>query len=945
MKAENTVIAGLTYSFKRQMQASMWALAFLACAAFLAVPSVAVARVSDDSIEYLEEAKSYLKKGDIKSAVIQLKNAIRADGDNVDARFELAILYLRGRDGPSAEKELKAARDRGIEESKVLLPLAQAYALQRKNREILEELKPEDWPKDVKAGILAARGGAYVALKKLDEAERELNEAIAVSPDSAFVLLALSQVLQAKGKFDDAEAQVDKALSIEPDNQRVLVRKGSLQQVRRDYEGAIKSYSKTLELNEGNVPARVARASAYIARGEDEAARVDVDAALAETPKNPIARYLNALLLARQKKYEEAVDTMQPVMGVLSGYPPALYLQASLSFAQGQIEQAQTQIQSYLARVPKSQRGQRLLAAIYLRKKSADKAIQLLEPMLKSAPDVRLLTLLGNAYVAVGRNEDAAALFEKVAESDPDNTDIRTRLALTRLNSGDRESAVKEFESILDNDPDEVRANLLLVLTHLRERKFDDALAAANTLKERMPENPMPENFLGTIYLGKKDTDSARKHFNKALEIQPDFTPATLNLAEIERVSGNLVAARQQYTKILDRDEKHEQAMLRMAQIAFTEKDNDKGVEWLQRAATANPKSKRPRIRLVNTLLRMRENQRALTAARELSQIAEKDPDSLDALARAQIAAGQLANGVSTYRQLAGLVPKSAVVRHRFGRALAAAKNNAEAAENFDKAIALDPNLLAARQDRVRVAYLEKGAEDALAIAKKMTEEAPDKAYGYLLQGDVQLQSENFEAASIAYAEAQQREPSSQTLNRQYRSLSRAGKYGVARALLENWLEKKPDDTSVRFLYASALIRSGHTSAAIRENETLLKSFPDNAVLLNDLAWLYGEVNDSRAIEFAQRAHKIAPQSAAIADTLGWLLVNGGDTAQGLDLLRKAHADAPEQNDIGYHFAAALSKSGKEAEALKILKSILDSGKPFNAIEDARKLYATLIKR
>lgn len=922
------------------------ALAVVAAVSAAPLNAADAAKVSTESVGYYEEAKAYLKKGDVKSAVIQLKNAIRTDPDNVQARFDLAIIYLRGRDGPSAEKELKAARERGMEASKIVLPLAQAYSLQRKNREILDEMKPGDGSKNVNAGILAARAGAYVALKKLAEAERELNEAIAIAPESTAVLLALSQVNQAQGRFDEAESRIDKALSIEPDNQRTLIRKGSLQQARRDFDGAVETYSRVLALNEGNVPARVARASAYIAVNKDKDARVDVDTALTATPNNPIARYLNALLLARDKKYDEAADSMVPVMQVLENYPPALYLQASLSFAQGRVEQAQTQVQGYLTKVPGSKRGQRLLAAIFLRKQDADKAIELLEPMVQEDPgDVRLMTLLGNAYMAVRRTDDAAVLFEKAVQSDPDNTDVRTRLALTRLGSGDRDNAVKEFETILENDPDEVRANLLLVLTYLRERNFDEALVAAETLKKRMPDSPMPDNFLGTIFLAKKDTALARKHFSQALEIEPNFAPAKLNLAEIERVAGNVEAARTRYQTILDHDAKHEQAMLRMAQLAFREKDNETGVDWLNRAIVANPKSKRPRMMQVNALLRMKENQRALSAARDFQLSFEKDGDALDTLARAQIATGKLTSGISTYQQLATVVPDSATVQHRLGRALAAAKKYPEAAAALDKAIALDKTLIPARQDRIRVAFLEKGSDAALALAREMTESDPDKTYGYLLQGDVLMQAGRFEAATAIYAEAQKRVPSNSILSRMFQSMTRDGKEGEARALLEGWLSKHPDDTKTRFMYASALIREGDIRAAIRENETLLESFPKNPVLLNDLAWLYGEVGDDRAIGFAQQAHGLAPNSPAIADTLGWLLVKKGDTAKGLDILQKAYDGAPDQHDIGYHYAAALHRSGKGAEALRLLKGILDTGQSFDAIDEARKLYAELVTK
>lgn len=70
--------------------------------------------------------------------------------------------------------------------------------------------------------------------------------------------------------------------------------------------------------------------------------------------------------------------------------------------------------------------------------------------------------------------------------------------------------------------------------------------------------------------------------------------------------------------------------------------------------------------------------------------------------------------------------------------------------------------------------------------------------------------------------------------------------------------------------------------------------------------------------------------------------MNHGDRKQGLELLKKARDGAPQELQIGYHYAAALSGAGRAADALKVLKDILDTGKSFAGIGDARKLYAKL---
>ncbi len=62
---------------------------------------------------------------------------------------------------------------------------------------------------------------------------------------------------------------------------------------------------------------------------------------------------------------------------------------------------------------------------------------------------------------------------------------------------------------------------------------------------------------------------------------------------------------------------------------------------------------------------------------------------------------------------------------------------------------------------------------------------------------------------------------------------------------------------------------------------------------LNNLAWVAGQLKDPKALEYAERADKLAPGNPAILDTYGMLLVEKGDIARGVEMLQKAIAIAP----------------------------------------------------
>jgi len=79
---------------------------------------------------YIEDAEQFLKNGDLKSAVIQLRNAVREAPDDSKIRAQLADAYLRTGDVAGAEREARAARDRKGDEADYLPVLAEVLLRQ-----------------------------------------------------------------------------------------------------------------------------------------------------------------------------------------------------------------------------------------------------------------------------------------------------------------------------------------------------------------------------------------------------------------------------------------------------------------------------------------------------------------------------------------------------------------------------------------------------------------------------------------------------------------------------------------------------------------------------------------------------------------------------------------------------------------------------------------------
>src|SRR5262249_39302468 len=120
-----------------------------------------------------------------------------------------------------------------------------------------------------------------------------------------------------------------------------------------------------------------------------------------------------------------------------------------------------------------------------------------------------------------------------------------------------------------------------------------------------------------------------------------------------------------------------------------------------------------------------------------------------------------------------------------------------------------------------------------------------------------------------------------------------AGRLDEAIEGLRKWLLQNPSDAAARSVLGTALLKKGDYPGAAAEDDRLVAQDPYNAVTLNNLAWLRDELGIAGAVDMARRAHGLAPQSGEITDTLGWLLVKGKNSEDGLKLLREAAASAP----------------------------------------------------
>jgi len=912
-------------------------LLFLISAA-LTLGGLASCNKPQDAQTLISDAKNYEEKGDHKAAIIQLKNALQADPDNRDARYLLGTVYNKVGDFQSAEKELRRALKLGMNPAKVLPDLGQTLLDLGQFQQVLDETKQLSLEKS-SAEISTLRGSALLGLGKPKEAKALFEQALQDKPDFPEALIGLAQYSLSEKDLESAMQFLDQVVTRNPENAGAWLIKGDLLRAHGDVEPALAAYDQVIKLKPNSSIAYLNKALLKIATKKYEAAKADIDAARKVVPGSMMVLYTQALLDFSQGQHKAALESLQQLLSKAPDHMPGVLLAGAVQLALGSSLQAEQHLRHYLNKDPKNLYARKLLASSLLKNGQPKGAIDVLAPALKGGQqDPQLLALTAESYMQAKDFAKATEYFDKASEMAPENAALRTALSMSMLGQGENKRAVAELEMATKLDPKSTQAGIMLATTHLRLKEFDKALAAVKTLEKEHPDNPLIQNLKGGIYLGKKDISNARASFDRALSFDPAYFPAAINLARLDLQEKKPDAAKKRFEAILAKDKKNIQAMTALSSLALKQGQKKEATTWLERAAEENPDALQPAMLLAAYYLRSGEKQKSLTLAQKLQSAHPQNPNALELLAQAQLGNNNKTAALESYTRLAAMLPESPAVQLQIASIHLANQNTSAAAEALKKSLAIKPDYLAAELTQAALESRQGNYEKAIAISRQIQKQQEKSPVGYIAEGDLLMDQKKPALAVKAYEKAFAVSKNGPAMMKLHASLSQAGQVSEANSRLILWLKEHPDDAVSRMYLAEIYLVGRQNKAAIEQYQIILKQVPTYMPALNNLATAYQQEKNPLALEYAEKAHQLAPDSPAVLDTLGWILVEQGSTARGLPFLQKAVSLAPEAAEIRYHFAAGLFKSGDKAAARKELEQLLGTGKKFPDIDVAKSM-------
>lgn len=173
--------------------------------------------------------------------------------------------------------------------------------------------------------------------------------------------------------------------------------------------------------------------------------------------------------------------------------------------------------------------------------------------------------------------------------------------------------------------------------------------------------------------------------------------------------------------------------------------------------------------------------------------------------------------------------------------------------------------------------------------------------------------------------------------------LARADAAG-ARQALEEATASDPAFRQAQVALAEQYQRSGEPLRAAERYRIVLNQNPKDVVVLNNLAYVLGVdlKQPGEAFLYAERAFTLAPTSAEVLDTYGWIQFLLGRPREAMEVLARAVRLAPDQSMLRLHAAVAYEANGLVDAARRELDEAIRLDAATANADEARALRGRL---
>jgi tetratricopeptide (TPR) repeat protein len=649
----------------------------------------------------------------------------------------------------------------------------------------------------------------------------------------------------------------------------------------------------------------------FLAVDRFDDARARADQVLKRHPQNVRALILRGNALAGLKDLDNALKDMQQAISADPTNAVAFIGVGAVQRARGDLSQAEDAFRQALEVRPDSA-DIRLSYAHFLMagNRRADAERELQQAYAIDAGSVMVNRALAGFYIVTNRHAEAETHLKKLA--DAKESASWAGFALARFYAVTRrpEDAVHVLQGLINRTDVGLEAKLQLAALIYNRGERDEAHRLVDQVLAVMPKEPRALVLKAGFLLDEDKTDEAIKTARLARQ-NSRAAQAALLLGFGYSKLGQIDNAKKAFTDALTLDARSVVAPVELSRLSLSAGDTSWAQRYGEMALRANPQ---------------------LPAARE-------------AVVRAALARNDVAAANPVLASLRRDRPDNPEYLHLEGELRLLEGKRAAAREAFARAAAVEPQSLAPAEALIRLDLSEGNVPAARARADGLVAKAPESVPALLLAARTYATTRDFVRAEAFLRRAIDLHPDHADPYGMLANLYVAQrKLDQALTQFEEAARRDPASVGARTMVAMVLTRMGRRAEAKEAYRQVLAIDPDAAFAANNLAFLYAEDGEKLdvALQLAETAKRLMPDSADALDTLGWVYYQRKMPNYAISELESAVAKAPQNHAYRYHLGLAYASGADAARARPTLEQALksDPASPFAA--PARTALAAL---
>lgn len=713
------------------------------------------------------------------------------------------------------------------------------------------------------------------------------------------------------------------------------------------YSSAVIEYRNAIEIDPKFGEARKRLAQTYARVGDGSHALDEYVRAADLLPKDIETQLAAGSYLLATRKFQEAANRADAALALEPTNIPALLLRGNALAGLNVFDEALKAVEQAIQLDPSRGTSFTHLGLVELARGQRPEAEEAFKKATQLAPkSVEAFLALGNFYWSAGKAQETEDAFKGALRAQPDNAIANRAMAAFTIATG-RYKEAEQYLLKLVASSDTIDAEFALADYYVAANRPKDAIARLEAVSQRLgkatADSSGVSQRLARAYAAAGDATRASAIVDQVLSSNPKAVDAQLLKGQLLIKQGNRDQALAAVQSAVTANPASAEAQFALGRMYAARGDNAAAETAFREVLRINPRAGAAQVELSKVLLATGRSDVSLRTAEDASK---NDPGNVSAriaVVRGLIATKDLARAEREITALKTTFPGVAVVHAEAGMVALLKNDIAGARGAFEKAESIDANSIDALAGLIALDFKANNPTAAKARVEDRLK-TDSSAPVLLLAARTYWTGQDPATTERLLRKALEVDPSVLTpyemLGRLYMSQK---KLDQARKEFETLASKQSKPVAALTMSAMILQSQGNTALARKRYEDVLAYDPRAVVAANNLAWLLADAGENleEALQLAQTATLVMPDSAELQDTLGWVYYKKNQPQLAIPIFQKCVERVPAQASYHYHLGLAYLQAGEHDKGRATLQRALDRGASGDTATDIRRLLTS----